>query len=100
MVDETTVLPALALELTKRQRLPLCLDSNNIDALTAGLWASPGTPLVNSISGEPGRMSWWWMRSWTPAGLWPISWNCLAGEIPPASRFAPCWTSRFAAKRT
>ena len=56
MVDETAVLPALALELTKRQRLPLCLDSNNIDALTAGLWASPGTPLVNSISGEPGRL--------------------------------------------
>jgi 5-methyltetrahydrofolate--homocysteine methyltransferase len=56
MVDEVAVLPALALELTKRQRLPLCLDSNNIDALTEGLWASPGTPLVNSISGEPGRL--------------------------------------------
>lgn len=56
MVDEPAVLPALALELAKRQRLPLCLDSNNIDALTAGLWASPGTPLVNSISGEPGRL--------------------------------------------
>jgi len=56
MVDEAAVLPALSLELTKRQRLPLCLDSNNIDALTAGLWASPGTPLVNSISGEPGRL--------------------------------------------
>jgi 5-methyltetrahydrofolate--homocysteine methyltransferase len=56
MVDEAAVLPALALELTKRQRLPLCLDSNNIDALTEALWVSPGTPLVNSISGEPGRL--------------------------------------------
>ncbi|MHC1789353.1 homocysteine S-methyltransferase family protein [Solidesulfovibrio sp.] len=56
MVDEVAVLPGLALELVKRQQLPLCLDSNNADALTAGLWASPGTPLVNSISGEPGRM--------------------------------------------
>jgi 5-methyltetrahydrofolate--homocysteine methyltransferase len=56
MVDEVAVLPALAMELTKRQRTPLCLDSNNAEALTAGLWAYPGTPLVNSISGEPGRM--------------------------------------------
>ena len=56
MVEEAAVLPGLALELTKRQSIPLCLDSNNIDALTAGLWACPGTPLVNSISGEPGRM--------------------------------------------
>lgn len=56
MVDEVAVLPGLAMELTKRQRLPLCLDSNNAEALTAGLWAYPGTPLVNSISGEPGRM--------------------------------------------
>lgn len=56
MVDEVAVLPGLAMELTKRQRIPLCLDSNNADALTAGLWAYPGTPLVNSISGEPGRM--------------------------------------------
>ncbi|MGD9610843.1 MAG: homocysteine S-methyltransferase family protein [Desulfovibrionaceae bacterium] len=56
MVDEAAVLPGLAMELTKRETLPLCLDSNNIDALTEGLWASPGTPLVNSISGEPGRM--------------------------------------------
>ncbi len=56
MVDETAVLPGLALELTKRQSVPLCLDSNNAEALTAALWTSPGTPLVNSISGEPGRM--------------------------------------------
>ena len=56
MVDEVAVLPGLAMELAKRQRVPLCLDSNNAEALTAALWASPATPLVNSISGEPGRM--------------------------------------------
>ncbi len=56
MVDETAVLPGLSLELTKRQSVPLCLDSNNAAALAAALWASPATPLVNSISGEPGRM--------------------------------------------
>jgi 5-methyltetrahydrofolate--homocysteine methyltransferase len=56
MVDEVAVLPGLAMELVKRQQLPLCLDSNNADALTAALWAYPGTPLINSISGEPGRM--------------------------------------------
>lgn len=56
MVDETVVLPGLAVELTKRQQTPLCLDSNNADALVAALFASPATPLVNSISGEPGRM--------------------------------------------
>ena len=56
MVDETTTLPGLVQELTKRQRVPLCLDSNNAEALTNALWASPATPLVNSISGEPGRM--------------------------------------------
>lgn len=56
MVDEVAVLPGLSLELTKRQSLPLCLDSNNAEALAAALWVSPATPLVNSISGEPGRM--------------------------------------------
>ncbi len=56
MVDEVAVLPGLALELVKRQSTPLCLDSNNAEALTQGLWVYPGTPLVNSISGEPGRM--------------------------------------------
>lgn len=56
MVDETVVLPGLALELTKRRQTPLCLDSNNAEALINALWVSPATPLVNSISGEPGRM--------------------------------------------
>ncbi len=57
MVDETAVLPALALALSGRFELPLVLDSPNADALAAALWTQPGSVLVNSISGEPGRMA-------------------------------------------
>jgi len=56
LVVEAEVLPRLVLDLIGRTNAPLCLDSNDIAALTAGLWTSPGSPLVNSISGEPGRM--------------------------------------------
>jgi len=56
MVQEEALLPALVKELTARFTAPLCLDSTNIAALEAGLWAAPGSSLVNSISGEPGRM--------------------------------------------
>ncbi len=56
MVVEEEILPGLLEKLTARFQIPLCLDSNNIDALEAGLWRYPGSALVNSISGEPGRM--------------------------------------------
>lgn len=56
MVDETAVLPALACLLTGRQTAPLSLDSSNPRAIAAALPYCPGSPLVNSISGEPGRM--------------------------------------------
>jgi len=56
MVVEAAVLPRLVLDLISRTNAPLCLDSNDIEALSAGLWAYPGSPLVNSISGEPGRL--------------------------------------------
>ncbi len=56
MVAEEDVLPELVKRLIHRFRIPLCLDSNNADALERGLWTYPGSPLVNSISGEPGRM--------------------------------------------
>jgi len=56
MVDETVLLPALAKELTSRFLCPLCLDSTNPKAIEEALWAVPGSALVNSISGEPGRM--------------------------------------------
>jgi 5-methyltetrahydrofolate--homocysteine methyltransferase len=56
MVDEKTVLPALGKLLVERCQTPLCFDSNDMDAIEECLWNYPGTPLVNSISGEPGRM--------------------------------------------
>ncbi|GFK95503.1 Methionine synthase [Fundidesulfovibrio magnetotacticus] len=56
MVDEAALLPGLAKELTARFLCPLCLDSTNPKAIEEALWAVPGSALVNSISGEPGRM--------------------------------------------
>ena len=56
MVDEKAVLPALALALSARFEVPLALDSSDTQAMENALWTQPGSPLVNSISGEPGRM--------------------------------------------
>ena len=56
MVDEKTVLPSLALALSARFEVPLALDSSDPVAMENALWTQPGSPLVNSISGEPGRM--------------------------------------------
>ena len=56
MVDEPDVLPRLVETLTQRVDLPLCLDTSNPEAMAAALQRMPGSPLVNSISGEPGRL--------------------------------------------
>lgn len=56
MVDEAKLLPDLVLRLVERHTAPLCLDSSNPDALEAGLAVYPGSALINSISGEEGRM--------------------------------------------
>jgi 5-methyltetrahydrofolate--homocysteine methyltransferase len=56
MVDETRMLPLAVRALTSAHATPLCLDSSSADAIRAGLEAYPGSPLVNSISGEEGRM--------------------------------------------
>ncbi|CCO23181.1 homocysteine S-methyltransferase family protein [Maridesulfovibrio hydrothermalis] len=56
MVDEVKTLPALTKEIFAQHSAPLSLDSTNPDAIEAALWEYPGSPLVNSISGEPGRM--------------------------------------------
>ncbi|WP_243363569.1 homocysteine S-methyltransferase family protein [Fundidesulfovibrio terrae] len=56
MVQEETLLPALVKQLTARFLSPLCLDSTKPEAIEEALWAVPGSALVNSISGEPGRM--------------------------------------------
>ncbi|MDD3311684.1 homocysteine S-methyltransferase family protein [Pseudodesulfovibrio sp.] len=56
LVDETALLPELVKTLVGRFTAPLSLDSNDAKAVEAGLWVYPGSPLVNSISGEPGKM--------------------------------------------
>ncbi|MBI5520162.1 MAG: homocysteine S-methyltransferase family protein [Desulfovibrio sp.] len=56
MVDEKTVLPSLALALSSRFEVPLSLDTSDPVAMENALWTQAGSPLVNSISGEPGRM--------------------------------------------
>ncbi|MCJ2166122.1 homocysteine S-methyltransferase family protein [Pseudodesulfovibrio sp. S3] len=56
MVDEVQLLPDLITSLLGRCTTPLSIDSNDPAAVEAGLWAYPGSPLVNSISGEPGKM--------------------------------------------
>ena len=56
MVDEVALLPELVTALTGRFTAPLSIDSNDAKAVEAGLWVYPGSPLVNSISGEPGKM--------------------------------------------
>ncbi len=56
LVDESVLLPELILRLTERYEVPLSLDSSNMDAIAKALPYCPGSALVNSISGEAGRM--------------------------------------------
>ncbi len=56
MVDETQLLPELILRLTENYETPLSLDSSHMGAIAAALPYCPGSALVNSISGEEGRM--------------------------------------------
>lgn len=55
-VREEDFLPDLVQQLVARHTTPLCLDSSNAQALTNALPWHPGSALLNSISGEPGRM--------------------------------------------
>lgn len=56
MVEEPIMLPLAIKELSRALTVPLCLDSSNTQAMQAGLETYPGSALVNSISGEHGRM--------------------------------------------
>lgn len=56
MVDETVLLPELIQRIVAQHPVPLALDTSNMDALEKALTAYPASALVNSISGEPGRM--------------------------------------------
>ncbi len=57
MVDEVKIMPQLVQEISRRHTVPLCLDSSNVEAITASLDAYPGSALINSISGEGDKMS-------------------------------------------
>ncbi|MEG2140262.1 MAG: homocysteine S-methyltransferase family protein [Bilophila sp.] len=56
LADETVLLPELTSRLTGKFGVPLSLDSSNAAAIAAALPFCPGSALVNSISGETGRM--------------------------------------------
>ncbi|MDD6088312.1 MAG: homocysteine S-methyltransferase family protein [Desulfovibrionaceae bacterium] len=56
LVDETRMLPEIVLRLTERHAVPLSLDSSSAAAMELSLPLVPGSPLVNSISGEGDRM--------------------------------------------
>lgn len=56
MVDETVLLPELVEQLAARYSEPLSLDSSYGEAIAAALPFCSGSSLVNSISGEAGRM--------------------------------------------
>ncbi|UZP68478.1 homocysteine S-methyltransferase family protein [Desulfovibrio mangrovi] len=56
MVDETVLLPDLIQRIVAQHPVPLAVDTSNMDALEKALTVYPASPLVNSISGEPGRM--------------------------------------------
>ena len=55
-VDETQLLPELVSALLSRHAVPLALDSSNAEAVAAALSMYPASPLVNSISNEPGNL--------------------------------------------
>ncbi len=56
LVDEARLLPDLVGRLASAHACPLCLDSADPVAMAAALAVYPASPLVNSISGEEGRM--------------------------------------------
>lgn len=55
-VHEESMLPSLVETLVSRVQTPLCIDSSNPDAIIAALPFHTGSALVNSISGEEGKM--------------------------------------------
>jgi 5-methyltetrahydrofolate--homocysteine methyltransferase len=56
MVEEEKLLPTLTRELISKFDFPLCIDSSNSGAIKNTLLEYPGSPLVNSISGEKDKM--------------------------------------------
>jgi 5-methyltetrahydrofolate--homocysteine methyltransferase len=55
-LDELAMVKRLVELLSSAVDIPFCLDSANPEVLAVGLAASPGKPLVNSVSGELKRL--------------------------------------------
>jgi 5-methyltetrahydrofolate--homocysteine methyltransferase len=55
-LDNVTLMPEIVKLVAGCTNVPLCLDSPSPAVLAAGLAAAPGKPLVNSVSGEEGRL--------------------------------------------
>ena len=55
-VDEVIAITSVINLLSKDLDVPFCLDSANYEVLKAGLAAAQGKPLVNSVSGERGKL--------------------------------------------
>jgi 5-methyltetrahydrofolate--homocysteine methyltransferase len=56
-IDEPAIIKKVVELVVSITDVPLCIDSGNPDVLKAGLAASPGKPLVNSVSGEESRLN-------------------------------------------
>jgi 5-methyltetrahydrofolate--homocysteine methyltransferase len=56
-LDDVSLMEQVVKLVTSWVDVPLCLDSPNPAALTAGLAVAPGKPLVNSVSGEEARLA-------------------------------------------
>lgn len=55
-VDDAHMMREVVRRLCETVDIPFCLDSPNPAALKAGLEATPGKPLVNSVTGEESRL--------------------------------------------
>ena len=51
-VDEVKLLPQVVKIVTETVDVPICIDSNDTNAISATLKVCPGKPLVNSVTGE------------------------------------------------
>ena len=56
-IDEADIMPRVVKAILEVADVPLCIDSNDVKILEAGLKASPGKPLVNSVNGEDKQLA-------------------------------------------
>ncbi len=56
-IDEADIMPKVVRAILEVADVPLCIDSNDVKILEAGLKASPGKPLVNSVNGEDKQLT-------------------------------------------